>query len=265
MTLRIYNEHTGEILGPDYYVRNRKQDEAYRKQLNHGKDTRHFSFTHMLNIREITDHLSNVYCGYIVMLQPYIQWQTNVLIDDNGPMKRKELAKVLRVSARTTKTVVNVLKDLAIINELEDGTFTINDRYHFRKKAGNDVDVLIKTFFTALKSLNLKPAEFGFLYRLLPYVHYDTNIICEDPFVETPSEIRFLNEKQIGELIGMSDSKTKALLSKLRKATAIGEFIRQEGDSRDKLTVLNPYVFYRKNGKPDGTLAAMFGARGSLL
>lgn len=235
-----------------------EQVEAIRKSKQVGTDTRHFTFTHMQNIREVTNGLSNVYCGYIVMLQLHIQWQTNTLVNGDTPMKRKDLAKVLRVSNRTIKNVVNELKAHEVIFEQADGTFTINDRYHFRKKAGADVDVLIKTFSTALKRFNVKPADLGFVYKLLPNVHYETNIICADPFVEQPQDVRFLNEKQIAELVGMTESKTKETLKRLRKAGVVG--VWNSDDSREKLTVLNPYVFYRKQGKPDSTLQALFSA-----
>lgn len=235
--------------------------EAIRKRKLRGKDTRKFSFTHMQNIREITADLSNKYCGYILLLQPHIQFRTNVLIADNGksrPLAVNDLAKVWNVSKRTALTVVTELIERGVIIE-SGGAFKINERYHFRKKAGANVDVLIKTFFTALKRFRLTPADLGFVYKLLPNVHYETNVICADPFAENPTDIRFLNEKQIGDLVGMSESKTKETLARLRKAGIVGEW-RQGEDSREKLTVLNPYVFYRKNGEPDKTLQALFAA-----
>lgn len=245
-----------------------EQKEALRRQRKKaeavGSDRRHFSFTHMLNIKELTDGLSNKYCGYILKLQPCIQFRTGLLVEggkeDGKPLTRKAIAKLLKVSPRTVNTVIEELTLYSIIFEESNGSFSINDSYHFRKKAGANAEVVIKTFFTTLNKLNLKPAELGFLYKLLPYVHYNTNIICADPFQEIPSNVRFLNEKQIGELLGMSESKTKEMLSKLRKAGAIGEFIRHEQDQREKLTVMNPYIFYRKNGKPDNTLAALFSS-----
>lgn len=262
--LRVVNLETGEDISKDYTLRHKRQDEYYAKNRKKvqaiGSDRRHFAFTNMLNIKEITEGLSNKYCGYILKLQSSIQFRTNKLVDggkENGePLKRKELAKVLKVSQRTVKTAVKGLKEHNIIFEWDNGEFTINERYHFRKKAGDNAEVVIKTFFTTLNKLDLKPAELGFLYKLLPYVHYNTNIICADPFAE--DDIKFLNEKGIGQLLGMCESKTKEMLSKLRKAGAAGEFNKR--DQREKLTVMNPYIFYRKNGKPDATLSALFSA-----
>ena len=237
-----------------------EQLNAIRKAKEIGKDNRKFSFTHMIHLREIVADLSNKYCGYILLLQPHIQYKTNLLVvsdNDPTPLTIEDIAKIIGVKPRTAKTVIRELKAKEIVFETEQG-FRINERYHFRKRAGGEVETVIKTFFTALKQLNVSPADLGFVYKLLPNVHYETNIICADPFVEQPQDVRFLNEKQIAELVGMTESKTKETLKRLRKAGVVG--VWNSDDSREKLTVLNPYVFYRKQGKPDSTLQALFSA-----
>ncbi|NGQ95485.1 hypothetical protein G3578_10005 [Brevibacillus sp. SYP-B805] len=248
-------------LGRVFYISSAEQVEAIRRRRQHGKDTRKFSFTNMRNIREITEGLSSKYCGYILLLQPHIQYETNVLIADDSsgrPVTIDDLAKIWNVSKRTARTVMGELEARSIVFD-HGCRFEISDRYHFRKKASDDVDMLIKTFFTALKRFKMSAADFGFVYKLLPYVHYSTNVICSDPFAENPEDIRFLNERQIAAIVGMAESKTKETLARLRKAGIVGEW-RKGTDKRETLTVLNPYVFYRKNGQPDETLRALFEA-----
>ena len=244
-----------------------EQEAAIERERYKRLDKRHFSFTHMANIREYTDSLSNKYCGYILLLQPHIQYQTNVLVKgskDETPLSEKDIASIIGATARTAKTVIKSLKDNDIIFESDNGKYTINDRYHFRSKAKEDVEALIKTYFTTLKKLDLTPADLGFVYKLLPYIHYDSNLVCDNPFMPA-DEIEYLNAKQIADKLGMSQSKTKEALERLRKAGAIGEFTRRDGDRRERLTVLNPFVFYRKRDKPDATLVAMFSAKGYTL
>lgn len=254
----VVDQSTGEVL-TDYTIRHRNQDEAYKKMQKRGKDTRHFSLTHMKHIREVTNDLSNTYCGYVVMLQPYIEYETNVILDGKKePAKRAALAKILKVSPRTVKAVVTELKGKEIIYE-EDGCFTVNPRYHLRGKTGAETQSMIKTFFSTVKCLDVKAADLGFVYKLLPNVHLETNMICNDPFCAS-GEIRFLNEKQIGDLVGMSEKKARETLARLRKAGVVGVWHRAK-DSREKLTVLNPYIFYRKSGQPDGTLDALFTSK----
>lgn len=254
---RVIDVTTGEDLSADYTLRHRNQDVAFRSKV--GTDRRHFAFAHMQYIKEVTPELSNTYCGYTLMLQPYIEWQTNVIVDaQQTPMERKAIAKVLGVSQRTADTVIKQLKDADILRD-SDGVFRINERYHFRKKAGDQASVLIKVFSTTLKRhATIKPADLGFLYKLLPYVHYESNIICDSALVKSGEPVKFLNERQIAEVVGMEAKKASATLDRLRKSGIIGTWLGD--DKRERLTVLNPYVFFRKNGYPDGTLRSLFEA-----
>ncbi|PEZ01630.1 hypothetical protein CN326_21100 [Bacillus sp. AFS018417] len=147
--------------------------------------------------------------------------------------------------------------DIVIANS---GEYYVNSRFHFRRKAENGR--VIKLFTTTVKrlkdELKLKPAELGFLYKLLPYVHYDTNMICADPFSK-PEEIQFLNKRQIAWLVEMEEKKTSKTLDKLRKVGVVAETIRQN-DKRDRIYTLNPYVFFRKSGQPDDTLRGLFAS-----
>jgi hypothetical protein len=235
-----------------------EQAEASRKAAQRERDKRNFSFGHMRHIHEITRELSNKYCGYILLLQPHIQFKTNKLVIEgrNGfPLKLADLAQVWNVSKRTAKVVVDELQALSIIFDT-NGVYAINERYHFRGKASGDVDALIKTYFTTLKTFNMSAADLGFVYKLLSHVHLDTNLICADPFA-SPEDIRFLTDGEISECVGLTETKTKEALARLRKSRIISEWYNAD-DRRVKFTALNPYVFYRKQGEPDGMLKALF-------
>lgn len=254
---RLARDESGRI----YIYTQLEHYEAGRRRKWSEKDRRHFSFGHMRNIREITRELSNKYCGYVLLLQPYIQFKTNVLVTEgreSTPLSTADLARIWSVSKRTVRTIIDELELRSILFET-NGVFTLNDRYHFRKKAGHDVDALIKTFFTTLKQFDMTAADLGFVYKLLPYVHYDTNLLCADPFAN-PEDIRFLTDGEIGEYVGMTETKTKEGLTRLRKAQIIREWVNVD-DRRNKFTALNPYVFYRKNGEPDGMLKALFSVQ----
>jgi DNA-binding MarR family transcriptional regulator len=233
-------------------------------------DKRFFTFANMRTIRELTDNLSNKHCGYVLMLQPYIQFETNVLITPGRtevPLNKKEIAGILGVHTKTLKRVLDELEHADVINVTADDNYVINDRYHFRKKVGKEsVDILIKTFHTTVRELKLKPAEMGVLYKLLPYVHYETNLICEDPFELDPTKVRFLNASQIADKGGISRQKVAEVIKALDKAGAIAQVQRKlfkqlGGDKREALVILNPYIFYRKQGKPDALLMQIFNAK----
>ncbi|MCU6709337.1 hypothetical protein M6D81_11525 [Paenibacillus sp. J5C_2022] len=232
--------------------------EAAKRRRWVARDKRHFSFSHMQYMREITQGLSNKYCGYLLLLQPYIAFKSNVLVAEGhgtAPLNINDLARVWNVTKRTARTVVGELEARSILFEM-DGKFAVNERYHFRDKAGEGVNALIRTYFTTLKQFDMTAADLGFVYKLLPYVHYETNTVCADPFA-SPEEIRFLNEKEIAGLIGMHEKETIAVLRRLRKSNILRGYINAE-NRRDTFTILNPHVFYRKKGAPDSLVIALF-------
>ncbi|MBD7939547.1 hypothetical protein H9655_21115 [Cytobacillus sp. Sa5YUA1] len=258
------NGYGKDEAGRTFIVESLEQREQRRLAAIKKSDQRHFSFTHMRHIREITDNLSNKICGYVLMLQPYIQYKSNVLIKpgrEELPLDQKGVASALKVTPRTAKAVLQELELQDIVEVTREGYYKVNERYHFRKKAKGDKDMLIKTFFTTLKELKLKPAEMGAIYKLLPYVHYETNMICDNPFEEVPANIRFLTTKQIAEVLQLDEKKAITILRALKKSKAIAETTRFVEDGRTKYITLNHNIFYRKQGEPDSSLVAMFSAK----
>ncbi|WP_103110263.1 hypothetical protein [Brevibacillus reuszeri] len=256
---RMARDEAGRV----YEYKSMEQKDVERRRKYAERDQRHFSFSDMRNMREITESLSNKYCGYVLLLQPYIAFKSGLLVHngrDGKPLKAADFAAIWNVSKRTANVVLDELEAHSIVFGGTNGTYTLSDRYHFRKKAGDEVDALIKTFFTTLRRVRLTAADLGILYKLLPYVHLDTNVICSDPFAENPEDVRYLNEKHIAGVLDMSADKTRAAMKRLRKAGVTGEWTK-EYDDRETLTVLNPYVFYRKSGEPDGTLRTLFAAQ----
>lgn len=253
------NGYARDSYGRIYRIQSLESIEALKHKRSIRRDKRNFAFTHMQNIHEFTRHLSNKYCGYLLLLLTQIEYKTGILVEQGRnprPLTVQDIAKIWGVSKRTAQTTLREFELRSIIFDV-DGVFSINERYHFRDKA-SDVDALIKAFLTPLKRFKLSAADFGFVFKLMEHVHYETNMICANPFAD-PEEIRFLPDREIGEIVGLSESKTKEALTRLRKVKIIGEWINVE-DKREKLTVLNPYVFYRKSGEPDATLRAMFAS-----
>lgn len=251
------NGYARDEYGRTFRIQSLAQIETYRHKRSIKRDKRHFSFTNIRNVGEVTRELSNKYCGYLLLLQPHIEYKTGRIVEqgrNSRALTAQDIASVWGITKRYAVAALREFESRSIVFET-DGVYTINERYHFRDKA-DDVDALIKTFFSPLRKFKLSAADFGFAFKLLEHVHYDTNMICADPFAN-PEDIRFLNDKEIGQVVGITETKAKEALARLRKAWIISEWINAN-DKREKLTALNPYVFYRKSGEPDATLRAMF-------
>jgi len=235
--------------------------ERLRKRKVIGTDTRHYSLTNMRTVPELLGDVPRKLLGYVLMLQPHIEYGTNALIRGEGDdtrLRAADFAKVWKVQRRAAIENVAELERLSIIFGNADGTYTINERYHFRGKVRDETaeGAVIKTFFTAFKRFDLKPAEWGFVYSLLPFVHYESNVICADPFEANPENVRYLSEKQIAEKLQMDYREARRILKRLRDARIATS--TNIGDQRESLTQMNPFVFFRQAGYPSAALATPF-------
>ncbi|MEI4622137.1 hypothetical protein KFD70_19165 [Bacillus pfraonensis] len=262
--VHLVDKETGQILGediinPQSQVISENQKQAYKNKLEKERDNRHFSFADMENIKEVISKLTNIQLGYLLKLQCHMEFGTGFLIGKDGAVmtKKVDIEHTLGVTNSTNKRLCKALESNGILEEVEGG-YRINPTYHFRGQVQEQK--IIKLFTTTLKHLCevLKPAEIGFLYKLLPYVHYETNMVCINPHEVDPTKIEFLNIKAIAQLVDMEEKKVSTLLTKLRKGLIVAEVRRQ--DKKNIFFVLNPYIFYRKSGKPDDTLRGMFAA-----
>lgn len=256
----IVDNETGEVvkeLKAGDRIISKKQAESYNNRT--GTDKRHFSFGKMKKMKEIAEKLDAKKCGYIVKLLPFMQYGTGYLLKEDGSvMKTKtDLGNGIGVKKVASRNkIIDTLMEVSAI-EVDEIGYKVNPDIHIRNVVtGNE---LIKLFKTTLEKLSndLKPAELGYLYKLLPYVHYQTNLICSDPFEENPEILFFLNQTSLGELLGLEHKEIKNFITKLRKKGVIAEALN-ESDTRNKKYYVNPYIFYRKKGYPDDTLRSMF-------
>lgn len=258
--LIIVDNKTGEVvkeLKAGDRIISKKQAESYKNKA--GTDKRHFSFGKMKKMKEVAEKLDAKKCGYIVKLLPFMQYGTGYLLKEDGSvMKTKtDLGNGLGVKKVASRNkIIDALIEVSAI-EVDENGYKMNPDIHIRNAVtGNE---LIKLFKTTLEKLSndLKPAELGYLYKLLPYVHYQTNLVCSDPFEENPENLFFLNQASLGELLGLEHKEIKNFITKLRKKGVIAEALN-ESDARNKKYYVNPYIFYRKKGYPDDTLRSMF-------
>lgn len=239
------------------------QSEAYRKEKEseawRQRDGRDFTASNMRNLHEVYDVLTTAQCGYLMLLQCYVSFDGGTLVNpDKSPMSSADMMSVLQLGKKraTFYDFKKACADNGIINEAADGTYAVNERYHFRG-AFND-QYVVKSYSTMIKRVyrEVKAADIGLMYRMLPYVHYGTNALCANPFETDPSKIRWFNRKELAEAIGV---RSETLSRRLPNMKFEGKYVvaRIKVGGSEKYT-FNPNVFYRNKAKPDDTLIAMF-------
>jgi CRP-like cAMP-binding protein len=263
----IIHAETGEIVREvDFdtcYIRSHTQDEAYRKKLKATEFGRShaFTFTNMEAIKEVIEQLDDSECGYLLYLQCFIDFDGKLVQGnrDKTPMTKQDVQETLGISRPVFTKFWKSMTDNGIIYELE-GKYFINRRFHF--KGTSDNSKVIRSFTTKVRELYTQKnaKDLGFIYKLLPFVHYETNTICHNPFEAEPQRIMKMSQQDIADVTG-TDRIT--VNRKMKRLTLGDEYLFAEVNvGKTKCYMLNPFVFYRKNGKPDATLQTIFAIKG---
>lgn len=250
-------------------VISRKQSEAYKEEMEAQKwrkgRQKDFTASNMHTLHEVYDVLTTAQCGYLMLLQCYVNYDGGTLVNpDDSLMSTAQMRTILQLD-RKKSTFYDFLRastEHGIIRE-SAGVYSVNPRYHFRGSFGNQR--VVKTYTTKLKEVyrEVKASDIGLIYRMLPYVHYKTNALCDNPFEQDPLKIRWFNRRELADATGVDPA---TLGRRLSKMTFGGEFViaRIKFNSTVEKYTFNPSVVYRRDGKPDDTLQAMFAVRSNV-
>ncbi|MED4828161.1 hypothetical protein [Bacillus atrophaeus] len=261
--LRVINTETGEDLSHDYTLRHRSQDAAFRQQQKKTVDRRDFSNANMSNIHEVYDALTTAQCGYLMLLQCYVDY-SGVLVKsgrDKTPMTTADMLNVLQLAKKrmTFYDFLSACIDNDIIHE-EGGVYSVNERYHFKGNFGSQY--VVKLYSAKIKRVysEVKATDIGLIYRMLPFIHFETNALCENPFEKSAKQIRWFNKKELAAAIGVTSD---TLGRRIKQMKFDGEYVvaRIKVGSEPERYTFNPNVFYRQSKEPDKTLIAMFNVK----
>jgi hypothetical protein len=264
-----YVDENGEqrISAPAYTHRvvSNAQAEAYKAEQEREKwrkgRQRSFTASNMLNLHEVYGVLTTAQCGYLMLLQCYVSFDGGTLVNANKtPMTTSDMMAVLQLGKKTS-TFYDFLEACMSHGTIKesDGIYSVNPRYHFRG-AFND-QYVVKSYTAKIKRVysEVKAADIGLIYRMLPFIHYETNALCENPFEVNPALIRWFTRKTLAEAIGVSPGE---ISRRLPRMTFDGEYvIAQVTVGGKRMYMFNPWVFYRKNSEPDTTLQAVFNVK----
>lgn len=262
--LVVINKKTWEIVADDVSSwRTRKQDKAWRAIIEARNDQLNqpdFTCSNMEGIKEVIRSLDEKYCGYLLVLQCYADYKDKggLLVKSSKslkPMERKDIQKALGLKERAFIDFFKAMTENQIILKTKNG-FKINEKYHWKGNA--KVKHFIKSYTKNLKDLykSVNAKDLGFVYKLLPYVHYETNLLCHNPNEKEISLIEPFNKADLAKVTGIS---AKTAYNKLKRLKLDNMYVFAEvRKGNNKIFKINPFIFYRKNGKPDNSLMADF-------
>lgn len=227
-------------------------------------------FSRATTMAERFPELSPQDLARLMFIGTYVAWETNRLQYDNGRIiKKKGLEELVDMSTRRFNEFYKRLIDEEIITEQGEEIF-VNPTLFYRgelKKIGYDVSHLqytrvfrttVRDLYSQFKGRTLK--QLSIIYSVLPFLNFDTNIVCFNPEETDPELLRPMYLEKLAALLGYQDT------SKMKRAL---ETIKVDGkpvfwlptninDKRQRRIVVNPNVIYGGDAKSLAAIKVLF-------
>lgn len=251
-------------------IENEKRKKAFRDA--QGTDKHPFYFAKMERVKEADKMLSMKEMGYFLVMQSYISYDNMLKMENDAklPMTKKELMEVLKIKKpHTLNALLKKFAELQLVSEekvelygKQYKAFFINKEYCFRKDVNSRASVkkTVRVFMDNLKELyaedKIKPADVGFIYRLIPFVNYHHNLLTANPYEMDASKDEYLTVSDIAQALDMEEK----LVSKKVSGLYWGDMAVFARIKRGRETILkvNPLIIYRQEGYPPASLYAEF-------
>lgn len=233
------------------YLKNRSQYSNVIEQLAYGE---FFYFLHYSNliIQVNSDYAMAFRFLYLCTFANY----QSVLTNGKRNMDFDDVMEVLKLSINTFKSFKKKLEIYNLITVDKNRIF-INSDYcikgkinkNYKKNSSRVFNHGIRQIYEQSKASEHK--TIGKVIAILPYIHINYNIVCQNPNCKSFEDIKPLSLKDIGNLIGENtkDNNYNRVINKLLKVKVDDKFLFDTVSNRKKLTVVNPKVFYKGNNK----------------
>lgn len=211
-----------------------------------------FYFT---NYNKVLNSLSNQVLVRYIYLCTYIDYDNNLVHDNVKPHKNiyeKDLETILKLQYRETlKTKKELVQNkLIVINK--DKTITINKQYCTKGKISTfNKEEKIRIFRNGIRDIyeNATPKQhkqIAIIFKLLPYVNYQYNIVCANPYENDLNAIKPYDIKDICNIVEyVNTTLFKKALSKLYVGDTPAVLLTT---ALDVTTIfINPRVYYKGN------------------
>lgn len=210
-----------------------------------------FTFNVMDNMAYVSSVLTSAQCGYLLVLSTYINYEGMIVNSERteSPMAQDEMLKALRMRSTQRSSLTDFLSvctSHGLMSKCRDG-YTICDGFHFRGK-NNDSYNVVRSYITKLRDMasENKAEDVGFIYKLIPYIHKTSNMLCDNPNELTPSKVRKMNGKQLAEVSGVSTWKvSKTTSTMIYRGKSV--FARITTATDGTFYMLNPQIFRRSD------------------
>lgn len=180
-------------------------------------------FIHMLIINnellfnDVGIDRSNI--SRLIYLATYIDYndrEENVLVKHGQNNKieyltKKDIKEIMGLSKTTFNDFIRNLKDNELLFEAND-KFYITTKYFSKGKSNFDKKKYTRIFINTTRELykgcsTRQHTKLSYVFQLIPFLNYETNILCSNPNEVNKDELNRLGLSDICKLLGLSTHK----------------------------------------------------------
>ncbi len=257
-----YDETTGRTLTivdeTEHSVMSYEQLDAIRESKRRQKERmragsgRNYVIAYHGPVRKLNDILSLNEIGVIMKLIPYMRFDKGgALMAADKRMGIEEIAKVIGKARRWTVTLIGSLMQAGVLLTNREGkrnVYDISPEYHTIGTAIKE-SAFTRIYQTKTRTdiANISIQAAGFLYKMIPYIHYEYLYLCCNPNARTLDELRPLSQNRFAEEVGIDKDTASRCM---REVLAAGFAIRSETLGVRYIRV-NPDIMYRKRPRDE--------------
>ncbi len=196
--------------------------------------------------------LSPETAGRLIYLCTYLNYSNEFMLNKNTRMMKKDLQKILDVSRQTVDNFWRDIKDV-YVSESESGLILVcDDIIRGRMDKGNTY--FQKLYITTIRNIYQATSKrnrkyLGYIYKLLPYINLEYNLVCKNPFEMDLDKIDTMSVGEICDVIGFEKSNFHRMVKILDKIELDINgrkelFVSYVKNTRGTRFFVNPHILY---------------------
>lgn len=265
------NTNTGEILNAVTFtapigsiIYTPEQQEAYKRQKKYElqkkvkrRNSKELGSFYFILAENPFPDLKPETVTKLIMMCSYLDFNNKFMLTERTPMKKIDIQNVLKLSRSAT---YNFSQEVAhYINEVDGelqlnntdailrGKITTNNKY---KNYQQFYIKCVRRLYNAISSR--QHAQLGYIFKLLPYVNIEYNIICSNPFEDDLYKIKPLSITEFCEKIHYNKDNFSKLLKAYRqiifnvddRKEYFVTYVSDGSNNHNMRFFVNPHVMY---------------------
>lgn len=240
-----------------------KKAESYRSISaiqEHERENGGFIFAFFTQARQIEDRFPQLNAqdaARVLFIGSYVAWESNRLQYANGRIIRKAgLCELVGMSAKRFSQFFKKLISEEILSESDKGELFMNPTLFFRgeiKSNGYDLSDLthtrvfrktIQDLYAMFKGRQL--SKLGVIYKVLPFLNFETNIICFNPSESDEDLLEPMNLDNLSTLLDYGDPhKLRRALEAIKiEGKPVFLVVQNPNNRRQLRVIVNPRVVF---------------------